>query len=150
MASQQQPTISISASPHEDPERMRKVMNTHIEKVFGESDVATRGKTMEPLYHEDVTWFQPGEYSGAHAIIRGRDNVNATIQKEQDQFPGFYITHDDQGYIAVTQNLGIVHWKLGPREKPDMIKACHYVLFEDGKVKAFWTAHLKMPEGPPS
>ncbi|KAL7961214.1 hypothetical protein V8C34DRAFT_302324 [Trichoderma compactum] len=131
MVSQQQPIISISASPHEDPERMRKQDNG-------------------ALYHEDVTWFQPGEYSGEHAIIRGRDNVNATIQKEQEQFPGFYITHDDQGYIAVMQNLGIVHWKLGPREQPDMIKACHYLLFEDGKVKAFWTVHLKMPEEPPS
>ncbi|KKP03291.1 hypothetical protein THAR02_04624 [Trichoderma harzianum] len=99
MASQQQPTISISASPHEDPERMRKVMNTHIEKVFGESDVATRGKTMEPLYHEDVTWFQPGEYSGEHAIIRGRDNVNATIQKEKDQFPDFTLRMTTKGIL---------------------------------------------------
>ncbi|KAL6826484.1 hypothetical protein V8C43DRAFT_279410 [Trichoderma afarasin] len=150
MASQQQPTISISTSPLEDPEKIRKVMNTHIEKVFGEPDAATRSKTMEPLYHEDVTWFQPREYSGEHSIIRGRDNVNATIQKERNKLPGFYMTHDDEGYIAVTQNLGIVHWKLGPPEQPDMIKACHYLLFEDGKIKAFWTAHLKMPEGPPS
>ncbi|KAL7934391.1 hypothetical protein V8C35DRAFT_41286 [Trichoderma chlorosporum] len=150
MASQQQPLISISTSPREDPETMRRVMNTHIEKVFGEYDEASRSRAMESLYHEDVTWFQPGEYSGEHAIIRGRDNVNATIQKEQKQFPGFFFTHDEEGYIAVTQNLGIVHWKLGPREQPDMIKACHYLLFEDGKVKAFWTAHLKLPEGPPS
>ncbi|PTB64856.1 hypothetical protein BBK36DRAFT_1177644 [Trichoderma citrinoviride] len=145
-----QSSISITTSPHEDPETMRKVMDTHIERVFGEFDEATRGKTMEPLYHEDVTWFQPAEYSGEHAIVRGRDNVNATIQKEQTQFPGFFITHDKEGYIAVAQNLGIVHWQLGPREQPDMIKACHYILFEDGKIKAFWTAHLKMPEGPPS
>jgi hypothetical protein len=150
MSSQQQPPISISTSPREDPDTMRKVMNAHIEKVFGEYDDATRSKTMEQLYHEDLTWFQPGEYSGEHAIIRGRANVNATIQKEQNQFPGFYISHDEEGYIAVTQNLGIVHWKLGPREQPDMIKACHYLLFEDGKVKAFWTAHLKIPDGPPS
>ncbi|EHK20807.1 uncharacterized protein TRIVIDRAFT_202431 [Trichoderma virens Gv29-8] len=147
MTSQRQPSISISASPSEDPEKMRKVMKRHIENVFGESDDIARSKAMEPLYHEDVTWFQPGEYSGEHAIIRGRDNVNATIQKEQNQFPEFYITHDNEGYIAVTQNLGIVHWKLGPHEQPDMIKACHYLLFEDGKVKAFWTAHLKMPDG---
>ncbi|KAL6856707.1 hypothetical protein J3F83DRAFT_751559 [Trichoderma novae-zelandiae] len=143
-------SLSISASPREDPETLRKAMNTHIERVFGESDEATRGRTMEPLYHEDVTWFQPAEYSGEHAVIRGRDQVNAAIQNEQKQFPGFYITHDEEGYTAVTQNLGIVHWQLGPREQPDMIKACHYILFEDGKVKAFWTAHLKMPEGPPS
>lgn len=129
---------------------MREVMNTHIEKVFGEFNETARSKTMELLYHEDLVWFQPGEYTGEHAIIRGRANVNATIQKEQSQFPGFFITLDEEGYVAVTQNLGIVHWKLGPREQPDMVKACHYLLFEDGKVKAFWTAHLKMPEGPPS
>ncbi|KAM0261503.1 hypothetical protein ACHAQJ_002185 [Trichoderma viride] len=150
MSSQQQSPISISTSPREDPGVMRNVMNAHIEKVFGEYDDANRSKIMEQLYHEDLTWFQPGEYSGDDAIIRGRANVNATIQKEQSQFPGFYITHDEDGYMAVTQNLGIVHWKLGPREQPDMIKACHYLLFEDGKVKAFWTAHLKLPDGPPS
>ncbi|ETR97755.1 hypothetical protein M419DRAFT_90715 [Trichoderma reesei RUT C-30] len=145
-----QTSISVSASPHEDPETMRKVMSMHIERVFGETDEATRGKTMESLYHEDVTWLQPAEYSGDQAIIRGRDYVNATIQKEQNQFPGFFITHDNEGYVAVTQNLGIVHWQLGPREQPDMIKACHYLLFEDGRIKAFWTAHLKMPTGQPS
>lgn len=121
---------------------MRKAMDAHIEKVFGESDNAARSRTMEQLYHEDVTWFQPDEYSGEHAIIRGRDNVNATIKKELNQFPSFYITHDEEGCMA-----GIVHWKLGPRKQPGMIKACHYLLFEDGKVKAFWTAHLKMPDG---
>ncbi|RFU80150.1 4-hydroxyphenylpyruvate dioxygenase hemolysin [Trichoderma arundinaceum] len=150
MSSQQQPPISISTSPHEEPEVMRRVMNAHIEKVFGEFDDTARGEAMEQIYHEDLIWFQPDEYSGEHSIIRGRANVNATIQKEQSQFPGFYITHDEEGYIAVAQNLGIVHWKLGPREQPNMIKACHYLLFENGKVKAFWTAHLKMPEGPPS
>ncbi|KAL6892172.1 hypothetical protein GGI43DRAFT_387044 [Trichoderma evansii] len=150
MSFQQQSLISFPTSPREDPDVMRKVMNTHIEKVFGEYDNEARIKAMEQLYHEDVTWFQPREYSGEHSIIQGRANVNTTIQKEQNQFLGFYITHDKEGYIAVTQNLGIVHWNLGPREQSDMIKACHYLLFEDGKVKAFWTAHLKMPEGPPS
>ncbi|PNP59050.1 hypothetical protein THARTR1_01298 [Trichoderma harzianum] len=150
MASQQLSPVSISASPREDPETMRKVMNIHIEKVFGEPDEATRGKIMEPIYHEDMTWFQPREHSGDHFIIRGRDNVNATIQKERAALPGFYMLHDDDGYIAVTQNLGILHWKLGPPEQPDMIKACHYIIFEDGKIKTFWTAHLKSPAAPPS
>lgn len=40
---------------------MRKMMSTYIVKVFQEHDNEARGKAMEQLYHEDVTWFQPQE-----------------------------------------------------------------------------------------
>ncbi|KAH8819260.1 hypothetical protein F5884DRAFT_760091 [Xylogone sp. PMI_703] len=135
--------ISISASPCKDPAAVRRVVTSHLQEIFGDSNLERRTSVMQKIYHEDLVWYHPEDYGGN--VIIGRDAVNKMIQKEMDQYPGFALVGD--GQIIVTQNLAVAHWDLGTPEAPDLIKGVHYLIVEDGKIKAFWTAHLKMPGG---
>jgi hypothetical protein len=49
--------------------------------------------------------------------------------------------------MAVSHNLGIVHWAICKDGGADVVKAAHVVLVEDKKIKAFWTMHLQSPGG---
>lgn len=135
-------SISITTTPHEDPAAIRDLVSAHFRDVFNEADFEARRMAMQTLYHENIVWFRPSGYG--EPVVKGRDAMNLSFQGERDIYPGFVLAQD--GPLSISQNLVGVHWDLGPPEVPDLIKAAHYLLIENGKVKILWTAHLKIPQ----
>lgn len=136
-----------------DKELLRSLMVDHITQIFNEFDEEIRGERMKQMYHEDLSWSQPEEHSHSQSILQGRAKINSVITEEQKALPGHLIRIVDnweeggQGFMAVSHNLGIVHWAIRKDGGADVVKAAHVVLVEEKKIKAFWTMHLQTPGG---
>ncbi len=139
--------IEFSITQNETKTHMRDLMVKHIEEVWNNFDESARSKVMKEIYHEDLSWSVPEEYPlNETSIFQGRDKICAMISEEHQKLPGCFIKIDDD-YMAVSHNMGIVHWTVCHPEHGDLVKACHVIVVEEGKIKAFWTMHLQMPGG---
>lgn len=131
-------SFTISTSPQEETSVVRALLDTNLLFVFGERDHATRKAAIERTYTEDVAWY---ETDGA--VLTGHDALDKRAAELLASSPGFVFTADGDKIVA--QNLGMLGWNFGPPEVPDLVKGTDFIIVEDGKIKALWTAITKVP-----
>lgn len=130
-------SISISNSPNEDPEVIKRLLKANLFDVFGQRDTAARSTTVSATYHNDVVWYEPDR------VVQGLKDLDARAGEILDGAPGFSFITD--GQAIVTQNIGVLSWKFGPSTDPELVKGTDVILVEGGKIKALWTAVTKLP-----
>lgn len=127
--------ISISAS--EQPNTIRSLLHDNLLGIFNERDVASRSAMVKRLYAPDIVWYEENRY------FLGPDAISARAGQLLAENPTFSFVPD--GEMGITMNLGVIPWKFGPPETPDMVKGYDVILVQSGTIKGFWTALTKQP-----
>jgi hypothetical protein len=131
-------SYTLSTTPSEDPERIRTLLHANLLLVFNERNEATRKAAIATTYVEDIIWHEPDR------VNIGYDAMNQRAEEILTEAPGFGFQMDSE--MVVSQNVGVLNWKFGPKGTPDLIKGIDVIVVEGGKVKALWTAVTKVPE----
>lgn len=130
-------SVSVTTSPSETADVVKAALHANLFSVFDERDETARVKAVKETYDEDIIWYEPDR------VIKGHDALSARAAEIQNEAPGFKFQAD--GDMVITQNMGMLHWKFGPDETPDLVQGADVIIVEGGKVKLLWTAVTKAP-----
>lgn len=130
-------SITLTRSPSEDPETIRRLLHANLFLVFAERSVAARTAAIADIYHDEILWHEPDR------LVHGKEDLNTRAGDILADAPGFEFTVD--GDYVVSQNMGILRWNFGPNTQRDLVKGTDVILVEGGKVKVLWTAVTKAP-----
>src|ERR1700753_4413482 len=125
-------SLNISTTPSEEESTIRALLSANLFGVFGERDATKRATAVDDTYAEDIIW-----YEGSEGTIKGSAALNARAAELLAESPGFKFNAD--GIASVSQNLGVLRWKFGPEDKPDLVRGTDVIIVEGGKIKALWT-----------
>ena len=130
-------SVNVTTNPTESADAVKAALHANLFSVFDERDEKARMKAVKETYAEDITWYEPDR------VIKGHDALSARAAEIQNEAPGFKFQAD--GDMVATQNMGMLHWKFGPENTPDLVHGIDVVIVEGGKVKLLWTAVTKVP-----
>jgi hypothetical protein len=131
-------SISITRSPMEDLDIIRRLLNANLFDVFGQRDPAARTAAIAKIHQADVVWYEPDR------VLSGNEAIDIRAGEILAEAPGCQFSVD--GEAVVTQNLGVLNWNFGPPADPDMVKGTDIIVVEGGKIKVLWTAVTKIPK----
>ena len=107
------------------------LMESNLLEVFGQPDSARRAAAIAEIYTANCTFFESGER------IVGRDALNARIAGILQEARGFVFRAT--GPAEVNNDLGRLHWQLGPVGAPPAVTGMDIAIFEHGRIRALYT-----------
>ena len=104
-------------------------LNERYLACWNETDPAARRALIEQLWADDATYTDPV------ADVRGHEEIDATIEAVQQQFPGFVFTPGTA--VDAHHNRARFTWGLGPDGAEPLVEGFDVLVLDDhGQIAA--------------
>lgn len=105
-----------------------KIMQTNLERVFGERDAARRIATIRELYAEDAELHEP------HRSARGHDAISQAVTELLEQLPPEFTFTAIRPALS-HNGVGRLQWRAGPPGGPVAVTGTDVVRIERGHIR---------------
>ena len=107
------------------------MMQSNLERVFGQRDPARRIEAIRERYAESAYLHEP---TGS---VRGHDAINQAVTELLAQMPPNFTFTAIRPALALT-HIARLQWRAGPPEGPPVATGTDVALFEDGRIRSLY------------